>query len=331
MAVSPLADAGIQKAVLDANGDVQVSGSYRFGFDADIYLAKLKSASGAFLWETTWDGGMYTGEGLAHLAMMPDGYPVISATHEALPVNGVPINDDFVTVRFGPPPPVVTVANASDRTSTGLTLHGTVNPRGLATTAQFEYGPTPAFGRTQAVTLTAPEGDTPEEVSVNLTGLAPGSNLHYRLTATNINGTAATITRTDYLWTDLQDWRLQHFAAPGGFGTGADDADPDNDQLPNLIEWACGTDPLHYSPPPLTVTVEAQHLVFTYSRRSAAPATGAVFGVEWSTSLSGAPWSQANVTQEITGEAGGIQTVRATVPLAGTPSLFARLRVSNAW
>ncbi len=55
--------------------------------------------------------------------------------------------------------------------------------------------------------------------------------------------TAVVETREPAL-TELEQWRIVHFAQLTADGTAADDADPDNDGLSNLTEYNLGTDPL---------------------------------------------------------------------------------------
>lgn len=86
------------------------------------------------------------------------------------------------------PAPTVTTEPATAVTTTGATLHGTVNPNGAATTVSFEWGTTTAYGQTtpgQAVGA----GTTAQAVSAALTGLAPCTTYHYRAKATSAGGT----------------------------------------------------------------------------------------------------------------------------------------------
>jgi hypothetical protein len=94
--------------------------------------------------------------------------------------------------RFGPSltaPDVVTgPATAVDSTARTATLNGTVDPNGVEVTdCEFEYGLTTAYGQTAECAGGAAavgDGATPEPVSAEVTGLAPG-NYHFRLAASN--------------------------------------------------------------------------------------------------------------------------------------------------
>ncbi len=86
--------------------------------------------------------------------------------------------------------PVVTTGMVSAITPTSATLNGIVNPSGLATIAQFEYGLTTNYGSSVSVVLSPNNGSTPQNVSAVINGLQAGQVYHYRLTATNSLGTA---------------------------------------------------------------------------------------------------------------------------------------------
>lgn len=69
------------------------------------------------------------------------------------------------------------------------TMNGSVNPGGLSSTYQFEYGPTTSYGsKLPASGESVGSGNDPVEVSQELTELQPETLYHYRLTATNANG-----------------------------------------------------------------------------------------------------------------------------------------------
>jgi hypothetical protein len=75
-------------------------------------------------------------------------------------------------------------------TATSATLSGSVDPDGIAATYQFEYGTTTSYGSLTPVTP-APAGSdsTAHHFEAHLSGLAPGATYHYRIIASNANGT----------------------------------------------------------------------------------------------------------------------------------------------
>ncbi|MGV3662801.1 MAG: hypothetical protein ACO1TE_21635 [Prosthecobacter sp.] len=65
----------------------------------------------------------------------------------------------------------------------------------------------------------------------------------------------------------LQNWRLNHFGNPVNNGLGADLADPDRDGLPNLMEYAIGSDPEISNSGPLTITKQAaSYAILNFAR-----------------------------------------------------------------
>ena len=71
---------------------------------------------------------------------------------------------------------------------TSATASGTVNPNGRSTSWYFEYGTTTSYGR-RTSSRSAGSGNANTQVSGSLTGLAPGTTYHYRLVASNGDGT----------------------------------------------------------------------------------------------------------------------------------------------
>ena len=84
--------------------------------------------------------------------------------------------------------PSATTGPATDITSTGATVTGSVSPGGDPTTYFFQYGTTTAYG-SQTPNDTA-NGNATKSVKADLTGLAPNTTYHYRLVATNATGTS---------------------------------------------------------------------------------------------------------------------------------------------
>lgn len=87
-------------------------------------------------------------------------------------------------------PPLATTAAATGVTFGGARLNGTVDPSARETTAVFEYGTTTAYGSTLELGI-AGSGIGPVPLSAVLTGLRQGVTYHYRLVATNAEGTTA--------------------------------------------------------------------------------------------------------------------------------------------
>jgi hypothetical protein len=97
----------------------------------------------------------------------------------------------------------------------------------------------------------------------------------------------------------LADWRLAYFGTASDAGSAADIADPDQDGIPNLIEYATGSCPTLSSGPLLTASVTNNHLAVTFHR--AKDATDVTLRVKAASSLTGLLaggteiWSSATV------------------------------------
>lgn len=141
------------------NFQVTAGGSYRYWLD---------SQSGAGTLVTADSNGLLT-------------IPAISGGHKLIvePEGGVT-----------DPPPSVSTGTADNIGDNSATLHGTVNPNGFSTTYYFEYGETTSYG-TQTFPQNAGSGTSAVSVQANATLLSAGATYHYRLVATNTNGTTA--------------------------------------------------------------------------------------------------------------------------------------------
>jgi hypothetical protein len=91
--------------------------------------------------------------------------------------------------------PTVTTLAPANVTTAIATLRGTVNPRSLATTYFFQYGPTAGYGAQTAVGA-AGAGAAAVTVAVPAGALVASTTYHFRLVAQNASGTAATADRT---------------------------------------------------------------------------------------------------------------------------------------
>jgi hypothetical protein len=85
-------------------------------------------------------------------------------------------------------PPDVVTGPPSKLSTRSATATGTISPNARATTWFIQYGTTTAYGkRTATATLAA--GTAADAVKAVLSGLKPHSLVHYRIAATNADGT----------------------------------------------------------------------------------------------------------------------------------------------
>jgi hypothetical protein len=95
-------------------------------------------------------------------------------------------------------PPIISNEAVSDVNTDGATISGKINPAGGFTQYHIEYGTTTAYGSSQPV----PEAELPNNLgtqsfAVTLSGLSAGTTYHYRVVATNLNGT---VNGTDHVF-----------------------------------------------------------------------------------------------------------------------------------
>ncbi len=126
--------------------------------------------------------------------------------------------------------------------------------------------------------------------------------------------------------TPAEIWRLAHFGSIENIPPGADDEDPDNDRIINLLERALGGDPNSADPGILPRVDDSAPLLSIIYRRSLA-ATDLTFEVQESTDLA-LPWSPAAGGQSVLSDDGSIQEIRFTRPAGDDTTLFLRLGVS---
>jgi len=85
--------------------------------------------------------------------------------------------------------PAASTAPAADVGQTAATLRGSVDANGLPTTYAFQWGTTASYGQ-QTPNRSAGSAASPRAVSFRLRGLTPGTVYHYRIVATNRDGTS---------------------------------------------------------------------------------------------------------------------------------------------
>ena len=88
-----------------------------------------------------------------------------------------------------PPLPTVVTDNATSVGQNVATLNGTVNPKGVAAAAWFEYGTNPnlaSFDNTATQNFAA--GSITQPLTQGISGLTPGTTYYFRLVASSVNG-----------------------------------------------------------------------------------------------------------------------------------------------
>jgi phosphodiesterase/alkaline phosphatase D-like protein len=105
-------------------------------------------------------------------------------------INGTSYGLDmtFVIGSAGSSPSATTNA-ATGIGATAATLNGTVNANGMASTVTFEYGLDTSYGSSAAASPSPVSGSTDTAVALTLTDLLPNTTYHFRVVATNTNGT----------------------------------------------------------------------------------------------------------------------------------------------
>ncbi len=99
----------------------------------------------------------------------------------------------FVTTQ----PPSVDALSSENLTATSADLKGAINPNGLATSYQVEYGGTTKYGQVIPVPAGSLEASNSDQtITVHLENLTPHVSYHYRLVATNADGSTATVDHT---------------------------------------------------------------------------------------------------------------------------------------
>ncbi len=84
--------------------------------------------------------------------------------------------------------PVAITVDATAITGSSATLNGTVNPNTLSTNYHFEWGTTISYGNS-TTTTSAGNGNTAVAVNAPISGLTSGTLYHFRVVATNSDGT----------------------------------------------------------------------------------------------------------------------------------------------
>lgn len=182
-------------------------------------------------------------------------------------------------------------------------------------------------GLPKPVTVSTAPADLPVSVTYDGSTEAPAAAGSYQVVATvidpNHQGTATgtlIITAED----DWSSWQSEHFTpTETQAGLAVENADPDGDGLVNLAEYALGTDPLQFSPPPAAAKDE-DGLTLTFTRPADLP------DVTYAAEVSDGLGTWTGIPLEVI-QSGDPETVRARDPLtSGDPAKrFIRLKFTR--
>jgi hypothetical protein len=136
---------------------------------------------------------------------------------------------------------------------------------------------------------------------------------------------SAAVNTTTIAESPFKAWLYNYFGSAANTTSGPA-ADSDGDGLPNLIEYVTSQNPL-VSSSLLSVVPEGQNLTLTYLRRDDLALSNVTVAVEWTTDFQGA-WNTIGVSETVLGKVGGIETVKASVPMNGKTKLFLRLHAT---
>ena len=250
---------------------------------------------------------------------------------EATNLEGTGTGNLLTFVTPAQPQPTVVTNDADHIASTTSTLHGTINPNLSASFMYFELG----SGTNYDMTFQGPNapfaGNLDQAVSVVANGLTPNTTYHFRLVAStqfgSFFGADKQFTTAGPDMNALVEWRLEQFGVGGILGDPADAADPDGDGNSNLMEFATGTDPKAFNPPP-AFQINGNSLVFLYQRNDAAVDLVS-YHVEWWDGVNGVPWSSVDVVDTLLSNDGTIQQRQALIPKGPNGMRMVRLRVTT--
>lgn len=113
----------------------------------------------------------------------------------AVDSSGTSAGDAFNTTQFNytaeqlSSAPVISNVITTAVTDTSFTATADVNPGNAVTSPSIEYGPTTSYGSTAGMSPAILNGATPLPANITVNGLTPGGTYHYRIKATNANGT----------------------------------------------------------------------------------------------------------------------------------------------
>jgi uncharacterized delta-60 repeat protein len=187
--------------------------------------------------------------------------------------------------------PAATTDTAIPLGATEAYLLGTVNPHGQPVDVTFDYGLTTEYGTTVTASPATMNGTVRTFAEAAITGLLPGTTYHYQVKAVH-GGISFALggDRTFTTFTRLQMWRNDNFGSIESTDAAADNADPDNDGVANLTEFAFGLNPLRPDAAALPQHVVDGSLILLEFTEPLSH-MGITYSAEWSPDMSPGSWS----------------------------------------
>ena len=160
--------------------------------------------------------------------------------------------------------------------------------------------------------------------TLTLPSPVPPDSGSYDVVVSNAYGTSTSDPAAIQILTPFDLWKTSRALVPG---QDTADADPDADGIPNLAEYAAGSDPLSPDQRPETATPMEGGIRLDYFSHADAMDVECI--PEWCTDLAGSAWSSEGLAPPVLmGEQNGRRQLRAWFPApAGTPRMFVRIRI----
>lgn len=223
---------GVAKATL--NGAVNPHGAttaYQFEYGTTTAYGQVAPASPKEIGSSTEEEAV--GEAIGGLKPGTTYHFRLSATNEA----GTATGEDRTLTTLALPTALTQSATAVK--SEKATLNGTSNPEGFATAYRFEYGPTTSYGTNVPVPdKSIGSGSEDVKVSEAISGLKTGTSYHFRLVATNAEGSSYGSDRT--LTTPTSEAPIASYAFDDGGGETAEDYAAEHDATLEGAVWGEG-------------------------------------------------------------------------------------------
>ena len=252
-------------------------------------------------------------------------------------------------LRFGPG---VVTKEATKILTTHCYVRGSVNPGLLPTQFWIQYGTRPTLDLSSSSWKSTISGNNHDNtLQIGLSGLRPGTTYYYRIVASNAEnplpqtGLISSVTTLPESTPASDLWRIQYFNQSTNTGIAADDSDPDQDNLPNLLERAFNLYPLTSDAYILTAengtsglpNIRAvgdagnPHLLIEYIRRTAASNSGLIYTPESCGDPSAQnAWSPVTGPETVTPiDSDWERVVIEEDPGSGQPKRFGRLKIST--